>query len=133
MPYVWGRTDCATLVGEALRVQFGRQIFPWLFTWQTALGAARSWCVLRKHGGLEMLCESAGATRIIGRIKGWPMGTILVLNEEEGKLPVFGISVPPVVVQSAAECGVHWCEPASLAAYLKSAWLFEQVNVGGSE
>ncbi len=130
-PYVWGTTDCSTLAREALRLQFGADVFPTILQWSSLREAL---CVLKTievEGGLSVLFAKMGAREIIGRKYHWPVGTILI-KDEGTHLPALSISMGEFVIDSDKESGVQWCEPAATVPLVKKAWLFEQLCVEGA-
>lgn len=127
LPYVWGRTDCGSLVREAMIIQFGEDIVPTLPHWTSAFQANRLWATtLQEGGGVESLMEQLGAVEVTGQQYGWPMGTIIITSEDSG-LPALGVYIGPIIVQSDQEHGVVWCDPTELK--LESAWILEHARV----
>lgn len=57
-PFAWGKTDCATLVRQALFEMFGAEVVPQLPRWDSATAALR---VLREYGPPGKILLDAGA------------------------------------------------------------------------
>ena len=127
LPYVWGRTDCGSLVREAMLVQFGEDLLPALPQWLSTPQAARTWEAILRDGGIEALLKRLGAVAVVGRRRTWPMGTVLVTYEDLSNLPALGVYIGPILVQSDQEHGVMWADPKELIP--DSAWLLERATV----
>lgn len=139
LPYVWGQTDCFSLAREAIAVQFGEQEpFPDLPHWSSLREGLRVWATWGGAQGLEAFFSQLGATSIVTAgqplRQSWPMGTILAFPSRENKrrrmrrLPALVVVVPPILVQSEPEHGVHWADPTGVGSNVVSAWLFEWVE-----
>jgi len=59
-PFEWGRTDCATIVREALRSMYGKDMLG-IGTWTTKTGATR---MLKKIGSYNDALAGAGAHEV---------------------------------------------------------------------
>ena len=129
LPYIWGKTDCAALIRDALRIQFGTDLFGNLPTWTTVRQAQEVWAAFLTTSGVsyETLFLAMGGKLVqgVGRRR-WPDGSILVGNEDRGPFPAFAVYVSPVVVQSDRQHGVQWSDPASVKPNIAAAWLFEE-------
>jgi Domain of unknown function (DUF6950) len=55
--FVWGRTDCGSLLRRSQALLFGEDIFEGLANWKTKAGALRA---LSSGGGLDELLQGAG-------------------------------------------------------------------------
>ncbi len=131
-PYSWGHTDCAALAVAALVVQFGEAAVRGAGipgAWLTLRLAAEAWQRVLLGGGLAAFMPQWGARELaLEHRTYWPMGSILLLGEEEvdgRQWPAFGVYVEPVVVGCSQGTGVQWMKADS--AQPKRAWLFEQL------
>jgi hypothetical protein len=59
-PFVWGRTDCASLVRRAHQLMLDYDVFADIPTYDSEIGAARAKI---EHGGVTEAMEARGATR----------------------------------------------------------------------
>jgi hypothetical protein len=131
-PYVWGTTDCASLVRGALKEQFGEDVLG-LPGWGSLRLAQRVWLPLSCNGGPATIFERLGAQRLNARRNGarYPMGSILVLTRDpevdDMRFPSFGVGVGPVVLQSNYNQGVY-CD---MNCGVEEAWLFEELTLDG--
>lgn len=128
-PYLWGETDCSTLARQALRIQFGQDVFPRMLRWTSLREALRVLKTIGGVGGVSPLFAATGARELQGRKKHWPVGAILMKEEEGTRLPAFAVSMGQYIIESDLENGVQWCEAEASAPLVKAAWLLERANV----
>lgn len=102
-PYVWGRTDCASLVREAHRLMYGEGRFD-VGEWTSKTGALR---VSKRVGGVVGALEAAGAEDVHpGKAQ---QGDVLVRAAEDADgHPVCGVLIARRVLSSDPERGVWW-------------------------
>lgn len=81
LPFVWGETDCASLVRSALTEMYGADVFPHLPKWTTAREAL---AVLQAHGSVEAILLNAGAELVT--MPFIRAGDIVVLPDQEDRV-----------------------------------------------
>lgn len=104
MPFIWGRTDCVTLVRAALRVCFGQDVFPVIPAYHSETQAL---AVYRKHGGAGDALRGLGADRRM--LSFARMGDIIAIPEPEEPLTqtALGVWCERFAVMSSRD-GVLW-------------------------
>lgn len=58
LPFVWGETDCASLIRRAHRVMYGVDLFREVAPWSSLLGARKA---VEAYGGVEDAMRRLGA------------------------------------------------------------------------
>src|SRR4051812_39369367 len=72
-PFIWGETDCGTLVREAHRVMYGEDLYGFLGEWTSPVAAGR---ILAERGGFSGILASLDAELVpIGLVQS---GDVLV-------------------------------------------------------
>ncbi len=129
MPYIWGRSDCATLVRTALAICFGRDIAPDVPFHRNERQAI---AVVRQYGGAVPVLEQLGAMRTT--LPFARAGDVIAMEEPEEPITgiALGIWFDRYAVMSTRD-GVVWVDVETLAArkpMLYSLWEIPDVGAG---
>lgn len=116
--YVWGETDCASMVRGFLDQVYGVELFPLLPPLRSLAEAV----VVAQAVDVPGLFTRAGLSVVPPRESyRWPMGTILA-DRDDRDFYFFAVYCDPFVVHSAPEMGVQWCDPTSYPRTPQWAW-----------
>lgn len=129
MPFIWGRSDCATLVRAALSLCFGRDVVPDVPFHRNEEQAA---AIQARYGGVVRMLDDLGAS--IMTLPFARAGDVVAIDEPEERVGgmALGVWFDRHAVMSGRD-GVLWVtaeELAPRAPVLYSLWEISDVGAG---
>lgn len=116
-PFVWGKTDCGTIVRRAMKIVFGKDVFRGkVRSYRSGVEAMR---VMQGVGGIAGALVNAGFIRQKGRK--WHTGDIIVEpgDDRQNRPEGAGVVIRRSVLISHHEAGVHWKSVHALSKRVK--------------
>ena len=99
-PYIWGETDCGSLVRKGLNIVYGKDCFGYILAWDSEVECRKIWDDL---GGVDKAFLDFGARKIKGTFA--QTGDVAIL--EIGKLLTASVVIGSKLLFSSADKGVE--------------------------
>lgn len=120
-PYVWGKTDCASLARAALDEMFCRSVTAHIPGWTSKRTALRA---LAAFGGIDAVLRGLGAELVT--LPFARAGDVIVTPTDDAAEPIGVLMyVDPWCVSSTPETGVQWVARGDLAPESRVYTLWE--------